>query len=226
MTVVPRSRCFDVVGVRLEGTVAVPEDASGIVLFAHGIGGSRDDERDVRIALELNGVRIATVLVDLLTVEEQRIDAATAELRFDADFLGVRVIAVADVLATEDPTSALAGGVLGSHSGAAAALIAAAARPHWVRAVASRGGRPELAGEFLRLARAPTLLMVGEYDRPILDLNRQAAQRIAGPSRVAVVRDAGHLFDEPGALAAVVDLSRDWFREHLRAGPTTETERA
>jgi pimeloyl-ACP methyl ester carboxylesterase len=213
----PQSRSFEVLDVDLDGAVALPPDPAGVVLFAHGLGGSRHDERDVLAARELNNIGIATVMVDLLTPAEQRIDAATAEFRFDAAFLGVRVIALADLLAAERGTSGLPGGVLGSHSGAAAALIAAAARPQWVRAVASRGGRPELAGEFLQLARAPTLLVVGEYDHPLRELNEEAADRIAGPSRVAVVPDAGHLFDEPGAAAMAAELTRDFFRVLLRA---------
>jgi putative phosphoribosyl transferase len=213
----PQSRSFEILDVDLDGAVALPPDPAGVVLFAHGLGGSRHDERDVLAARELNNVGIATVMVDLLTPAEQRIDAATAEFRFDAAFLGVRVIALADLLAAERGTSGLPGGVLGSHSGAAAALIAAAARPQWVRAVASRGGRPELAGEFLQLARAPTLLVVGEYDHPLRELNEEAANRIAGPNRVAVVPDAGHLFDEPGAAAMAAELTRDFFLVLLRA---------
>ncbi|MCU1662901.1 MAG: dienelactone hydrolase [Pseudonocardia sp.] len=217
MTAAPQSRRFEVLDVDLDGAVALPPDPAGVVLFAHGLGGSGHDERDVLAARELNNVGIATVMVDLLTPAEQRIDAATAEFRFDAAFLGVRVIALADLLAAERETSGLPGGVLGSHSGAAAALIAAAARPQWVRAVASRGGRPELAGEFLQLARAPTLLVVGEYDHPLRELNEEAADRIAGPNRVAVVPGAGHLFDEPGAAAMAAELTRDFFRVLLQA---------
>jgi putative phosphoribosyl transferase len=217
VTVVPQSQRFDVLGLELDGTVAVPEGSTGVVLFARGAGGTRDDELDARVARELNSVRIATVMVDLLTTAEQRIDAATAELRYDADLLGVRVIAIIDRLASEHPTARLPGGVLGSHSGAAAALIAAAARPQWVRAVAAYSGRPDLAGEFLLLVHAPSLFVVGEYDRQLLGLNQDAADRIPGPARVAVIPGAGHLLNEPGAMSLVADLSRDWFRELFRA---------
>jgi putative phosphoribosyl transferase len=213
---VPQSRSFEVLDVDLDGAVAVPDDATGLVLFAHGLGGSRHDERDVLAARELNNVGLATVMVDLLTPAEQRIDAATAQFRFDAAFLAVRLIALADVLATEHDTAGLPGGILGSHSGAAAALITAAARPQWVRGVVSRSGRPDLAGEFLLLARAPTLLIVGEYDQPLREINEEAADRIQALSRVAVIPDAGHLFDEPGTAAQAAELTRDWFRVLLR----------
>jgi putative phosphoribosyl transferase len=216
VTVVPQSRSFDVLGLDLDGDVALPEEPTGLVLVVRGPDGSSDDERDLRMVDELNKLRIATIRVNLLTAAEQRIDAATAELRFDADLLGVRTIAIIDRLESEPATARLPGGVFGSHSGAAACLIAAAARPLWVRAVASAGGRPDLAGEFLLIARAPTLLVVGEYDTPILARNRDAADRIAGPSRVAVIPDVGHRFDAPDALSLNAELCRDWFREHLR----------
>jgi hypothetical protein len=162
-------------------------------------------------------VRVATVRVNLLTAAEQRIDAATAELRFDADLLSVRTIAMIDRLASEPPTAGLPGGLLGAHSAAAGCLIAAAARPHWVRAVASPSGRPDLAGEFLLIARAPTLLMVGEYDTALRERNEDAADRIAGPTRVALLDDVGHLIDKPDAQALLAEMCRDWFRELLRA---------
>jgi putative phosphoribosyl transferase len=213
---VPQPRRFEVLDIDLDGAVVVPEGATGMVLFAHGLGGTQHDERDVLAARELNNVGLATVMVDLLTPAEQRIDAATAEFRFDAGFLAVRVIALVDVLATEHDTAGLPGGILGSHSGAAAALIAAAARPQWVRGVAARGGRPDLAGEFLQLVRAPTLLVVGEYDHPLREVNEEAADRIRGLTRVAVVPNAGHLFEEPGTAAQAAELTRDWFRVLLR----------
>jgi putative phosphoribosyl transferase len=154
--------------------------------------------------------------VNLLTAAEQRIDAATAELRFDADLLGVRTIAMIDRLTSERPTAGLPVGLVGAHTAAAGCLIAAAARPQRVRAVASPSGRPDLAGEFLLIARAPTLLMVGEYDTTLRGSNQDAAARIAGPTRVAVLDDVGHLIDKPHAQALVAEMCRDWFREHLR----------
>jgi hypothetical protein len=170
----------------------------------------------VRVSNELNTVGLATVGVNLLTAAEQRIDAATAELRFDADLLGVRTIAMIDRLTSESPTAGLPGGLLGAHTAAAGCLIAAAARPQWVRAVASPSGRPDLAGEFLLIARAPTLLMVGEYDTTLRDRNQDAADRIAGPTRVALLDDVGHLIDKPDAQALLAEMCRDWFRKHLR----------
>lgn len=216
MAVVSQSRSFDVLGLDLGGDVTLPEHPIGVVILARGPGGSTDDERDLRVSNELNTVHLATARVNLLTTAEQRIDAATAELRFDANLLGVRTIAIIDRLASERATAGLPGGLLGAHSAAAGCLIAAAARPHWVRAVASPSGRPDLAGEFLLIARAPTLLVVGEYDTPLRDRNEDAAARIAGPTRVAVLDDVGHLIDTPGAQALLAQMCRDWFREFLR----------
>jgi putative phosphoribosyl transferase len=217
VAVVSQSRSFDVLGLDLGGDVALPENPIGVVLFPRGPSGKSDDERDLRVSNELNMVRVATVRVNLLTAAEQRIDAATAELRFDADLLGVRTIAMIDRLASERATAGLPGGLLGAHSAAAGCLIAAAARPHWVRAVASPSGRPDLAGEFLLIARAPTLLMVGEYDTALRERNEDAADRIAGPTRVALLDDVGHLIDKPDAQALLAEMCRDWFRELLRA---------
>ncbi|GAA0923625.1 alpha/beta hydrolase [Pseudonocardia zijingensis] len=217
MTIVRQSRNFDVLGLELGGDVAVPESPIGVVVLARGPGGRDDDERDLRVSNELGKVRVATVRVNLLTTAEQRIDAATAELRFDANLLGVRTIAMIDRLASDGATAGLPGGLLGAHSAAAGCLIAAAARPQWVRAVVSPSGRPDLAGEFLLIARAPTLLVVGEYDTVLRERNEVAADRIAGPTRVALLDDVGHLIDEPGAQALLAEMCRDWFRELLRA---------
>jgi putative phosphoribosyl transferase len=219
MTAVPQSRTFDILGLDLNGYVAMPPNPTGLVLFARGPGGSHDDERDVRVASELNAAQIATVRVNLLTESEQRIDAATAELRFDAHLLGVRTIAMIDRLASDHATAILPGGILGAHAAAAACLIAAAARPDWVRAVVSPTGRPDLAGEFLLIARAPTLLVVGEYDAQLRARNEDAADRIAGPTRIAVLDDVGHVIDEPRAQVVLAEMCRDWFRAHLRPRP-------
>jgi hypothetical protein len=216
VTVVPQSRTFDVLGLGLEGDVAVPENATGLVLMLRIPDADDDVDRDVRVAEALNGAGIATVRIALLTPAEQQIDAATAELRFNADLLGVRTIAIIDLLATERGTARLHGGVLASHSAVAAALIAAAARPLWVRAIASACGRPDLAGEFLYLALAPTLLVVGEYDTELREQNEDAADRIAGPARVAVLDGVGPRFDQDETRSLIADMFRDWFREHLR----------
>jgi hypothetical protein len=222
VTVVPQSRTFDVLGLDLDGDVAIPDDAAGLVLVLRGPS-AMHDEWAVAVAQELHQMRIATVGVHLLTAAEQRIDAATAELRYDADLLGVRTIAMIDRLASERATTRLPIGILGSHSAAAAGLVAAAARPHRVRAVASPSGRPDLAGEFLLIAHAPTLLMVGEYDTQLRARIETAADRIAGPTRLAVIDGVGHLFDEPDANRLLSELCRDWFREHLRARATQPT---
>ena len=212
----PQSRTFDVLGLDLDGDVAVPENATGLVLMLRIPGADDDVDRDVRVAEALNGAGIATVRIALLTTAEQRIDAATAELRFNADLLGVRTIALIDRLAAEPATRRLHGGVAGSHSAAAAALIAAAARPLWVRAIASTCGRPDLADEFLTIAHAPTLLVVGEYDTRIREQNEDAADRIAGPARVAVLDGVGPRFEQDDTRSLIADMFRDWFREHLR----------
>jgi hypothetical protein len=216
VTVVSQSRNFDVLGLDLDGYVAVPEHPVGVVLFARVPGGRSDEERDLRVSSELNTVGLATAWVDLLTAAEQRIDAATAELRFDTDLLAVRTIAMIDLLASERPTARLPGGLLGAHTAAAGCLTAAAARPEWVRAVASPSGRPDLAGEFLLIAHAPTLLVVGEYDTTLRDRNQDAADRIAGPTRVALLDDVGHLINKPHAQSLLAEMCRDWFREHVR----------
>jgi hypothetical protein len=215
MTAAPQSHTFDILGLDLDGYVAVPPNPTGLVLLARGPAGSHDDERDVRVVDGLNAVHIATVGVNLLTEAEQRIDAATAELRFDAHLLGVRTIAMIDRLASDHATASLPVGVLGAHTAAAACQIAAAARPHRVRAVVSPMGRPDLAGEFLRIARAPTLLVVGEYDARLRARNEEAADRIAGPTRIAVLDDVGQVIDEPGTQGVLAEMCRDWFRAHL-----------
>jgi dienelactone hydrolase len=171
------------------------------------------------VAGELQSAGLATVLVDLLTQPEERVDARTGALRFDIGLLAVRVIAMADWLVEHEPTANLKIGLFGASTGAAAALIAAAARPTTVATVVSRGGRPDLAGEFLRLVRQPTLLIVGERDQPVIELNRQAMERLSGEARLEIVPRASHLFEEPGTLEHVAHLARDWFaRHHLPAG--------
>jgi putative phosphoribosyl transferase len=207
-----------VAGVALEADVAVPERARGVVLFAHGSGSSRHSPRNRYVAAELGRAGLATVLADLLTLEEERRDALTAELRFDIDRLAVRTSALADWVSEQESTAGLGIGLFGASTGAAAALVAAAARPNIVGAVVSRGGRPDLAGEWLRLVRQPTLLIVGERDIQVVQLNHRARERLSGPTRLVVVPGASHLFEEPGALEQVARLAAAWFVEHL-AGP-------
>jgi putative phosphoribosyl transferase len=197
-------------GVTLEADITVPASAHDLMLFAHGSGSSRHSPRNRFVAEQLEAVGLATVLVDLLTSEEEQVDARTAELRFDISLLAVRLVAIVDWLREQEATAGLGVNVFGASTGAAAALVAAAARPEQVDIVVSRGGRPDLAGEFLRLVYQPTLLIVGEWDRRVIELNQMAARLIPGETRIEIVPGAGHLFEEPGTLAEVARLARDW----------------
>jgi pimeloyl-ACP methyl ester carboxylesterase len=198
-------------GAVLSADVTVPRDAGAAVVFAHGSGSGRFSPRNRYVAAELQHAGFATVLADLLTPAEERED----RLRFAIDLLAVRVIAMIDWLARHEPTAQLTIGLFGASTGAAAALIAAAARPSEVDTVVSRGGRPDLAGEFLRLVDQPTLLIVGERDTEVLALNREAMARLPGDCELEVVPGATHLFEEPGALEEVARLARAWFVTHL-----------
>jgi putative phosphoribosyl transferase len=202
-------------GVVLEPDIEIPELARGVVLFAHGSGSSRHSPRNRYVAAELHDAGLATVLVDLLTPEEEQIDARTGRLRFDIRLLAQRVAVLSDWLSEQEPTADLGVGLFGASTGAAAALVAAAARPTSVSAIVSRGGRPDLAGGFLELVRQPTLLIVGERDASVIELNRMAMQKLGGEHRLEVVPGASHLFEEPGALEQVARLARDWFAHHL-----------
>jgi pimeloyl-ACP methyl ester carboxylesterase len=207
-------------GVVLEGDIEIPEAARGLVLFVHGSGSSRHSPRNRYVAGELQTAGLATVLIDLLTPQEERIDALTGELRFNIGLLAARVIDVTDWLADHGPAAGLGVGYFGASTGAAAALIGAAARPARVQAVVSRGGRPDLAGDFLALVRQPTLLIVGGLDEVVIELNRRALEQLGGPARLEIVPGATHLFAEPGTLEQVARLARDWFLQHLGGIPT------
>ncbi|MDQ1458803.1 MAG: putative phosphoribosyl transferase [Actinomycetota bacterium] len=207
------------VGVVLNADIAVPESARGVVLFAHGSGSSRHSVRNRSVAGELQRAGLATVLADLLTPDEERVDARTGRLRFDISLLATRVIALTDGVAHRDETARLPTGLFGASTGAAAALVAAAERPGIIAAVVSRGGRPDLAGEYLRMVRQPTLLIVGGLDDIVIDLNRQAMTQLAGETRLEIVPGATHLFEEPGTLRQVANLARDWFIRHLGRVP-------
>ncbi|RCG27316.1 hydrolase [Sphaerisporangium album] len=206
-------------GVSLDADVVVPRPAHGVVLFAHGSGSGRHSPRNRHVAAALHDAELATVLVDLLTPEEERVDALTAALRFDIGLLAERLVALVDWAGRHGPLAELGVGLFGASTGAAAALVAAAERPVSVQAVVSRGGRPDLAGDHLRLVRQPTLLIVGELDPVVIELNREAMELLAGETAFAVVAGATHLFEEPGALDQVAHLARDWFRRHLRSVP-------
>ena len=203
-------------GVTLEGNLRVPAGARGIVLFAHGSGSSRHSPRNRMVAGLLNDGGLATLLMDLLTAEEEQIDLQTRHLRFDIERLAGRLVGAVDWLGEQGETRDLRVGTFGSSTGAAAALIAAAQRPRQVRAVVSRGGRPDLAGPSLKMIRAPTLLIVGGGDLPVIDLNKQAmAHMEANEVKLEIVPGASHLFEEPGTLQAVARLALEWFTHYL-----------
>jgi dienelactone hydrolase len=203
-------------GVGLTGDLTVPADARAVVLFAHGSGSSRHSPRNREVAAGLRTAGLGTLLIDLLTEDEERQDAVTAELRFDIPLLGRRLVAALDWLARDPDTSGLPVVLFGASTGAGAALVAAAQRPDRVRAVVSRGGRPDLAGDALDAVRVPVLLIVGGRDTHVLRLNEEAARRLPAPHTLHVVPGATHLFEEPGALDQVTEAARQWCDEQLR----------
>jgi dienelactone hydrolase len=203
--------------VGLAGDLTVPPDARGVVVFAHGSGSGRFSPRNRAVAQELVRARLATLLMDLLTADEEDVDRRTGHLRFDIRLLSERVIATIDWLASDPTVGSLPVGCFGASTGAAAALVAAAERPERVAAVVSRGGRPDLAGDALPRVTAPTLLIVGGLDTEVILLNRQAQARLGGKSELVIVPGATHLFEEPGALEQVAGLARGWFLRYLAA---------
>ena len=207
--------------VTLEGNLTLLEGSRAVVLFAHGSGSSRHSPRNRYVARMLNEAKLATVLIDLLTLHEEVIDARTTQLRFDIDLLAERLVDATDWLSQFPDTKHLRIGYFGASTGAAAALVAAAVRPDVVGAVVSRGGRPDLAGAALTRVKAPTLLIVGEDDNQVIELNRQALAQLRCEKQLVIVPGATHLFEEPGALDVVAQLARDWFQRHLIAGART-----
>lgn len=201
---------------RLNGDLRVPDGAQGIVIFAHGSGSSRKSSRNRYVASVLNDAGLATLLMDLLTMDEEAADMRTAHLRFDIPFLAERVSHATDFVRSDAETSWLSIGYFGASTGAGAALIAAAQRPDDVSAVVSRGGRPELAGEFLTDVKAPTLLIVGENDLPVIGMNEQAMRQMRTEVHLEIVPGATHLFEEPGTLEEAARLARDWLDRYLR----------
>lgn len=206
--------------VMLDGNLDIPQGARGIVLFAHGSGSSRHSPRNRFVAEQLRAGGLATLLIDLLTGEEEAVDLQTSELRFDIDLLARRVVSATDWLAGQPATRGLLLGYFGASTGAAAALVAAAEQVDAVGAVVSRGGRPELAGLALPRVRAPTLLIVGANDYPVIGINRDALQYMSCERSLEVVPGATHLFEEAGALEKVARLARDWFARYLQ--PSTD----
>lgn len=199
----------------LEADLSLPDAARGIVVFAHGSGSSRFSPRNRQVAERLNEAKLATMLVDLLTSDEEAVDERTRELRFDVGLLADRLVGLTDWLRVHQRTAGFRIGYFGASTGAGAALVAAAERPDTVDAVVSRGGRPDLAGPALHRVRAPTLLIVGGNDGPVIDKNWQALAALHCEKRLSLVPGATHLFEEPDALGAVSILARDWFKSHL-----------
>ena len=204
---------------QLVGDLGIPDDARGVVLFAHGSGSSRHSRRNQYVAQRLRDAGFGTLLLDLLTMAEAAVDERTQIHRFDIRLLAQRLVGAVDWLAANPSTAGYDIGCFGASTGGAAALVAAAERPGQVAAVVSRGGRPDLAGEALARVRVPTLLIVGELDTVVLELNREAMQRMTGAEVVLqIVPGATHLFEEPGKLDVVTDLTSEWFARHLGAG--------
>lgn len=199
----------------VHGDLTVPADAAGIVVFVHGSGSSRQSPRNAAVARTLQDTGLATLLFDLLTPDEERGEQAGGTLRFDVELLRKRLSLVLGHLAAEESTSHLPVGLFGASTGAGAALAAAAAEPARVRAVVSRGGRPDLAGSALDSVTCPTLLIVGSRDERVLRMNEDAAARLSGTAEVAVIAGATHLFEEPGALEQVAEFAGRWFHSHL-----------
>ncbi|MGY1578128.1 dienelactone hydrolase family protein [Streptomyces sp. MN13] len=202
--------------VELAGDLVMPGgEVPAVVLFAHGSGSSRHSPRNRAVAEALNRVGLGTLLLDLLSEREEYEDAATGRHRFDIGLLAGRLVAAVDWLERRRGTESLPVGLFGASTGAAAALVAAAERPERVYAVVSRGGRPDLAGDWLPRVEAPVLLIVGGADETVLGLNEDAAERLSVPYRLHVVPNATHLFPEPGALEEVAEAAGGWFRERL-----------
>jgi putative phosphoribosyl transferase len=197
----------------LDGDLALPDQVRGVVAFAHGSGSSRHSPRNRQVAATLQDAGFATLLLDLLTGDEEQVDLRTRELRFDIGLLAGRMSAATAWLADDERTAGLPIGLFGASTGAAAALVAAARDPA-VRAVVSRGGRPDLAGPALSEVQAPTLLIVGGEDDVVIDLNQQALGQLAN-AELEIVEGAGHLFEEPGTLEEVSRLASEWFSRHL-----------
>ena len=201
--------------VTLDGNLTTIDGATAIVLFVHGSGSSRHSPRNQFVARTLNNAGLATLLFDLLTAEEEGIDARTAELRFNIELLGERLVHATKWAKQQEQTRNLRIGYFGSSTGGAAALVAAAELPQDAGAVVSRGGRPDLAGEALPKVQAPTLLIVGSRDDIVIELNEQARDHMRCEVKLEIVPGATHLFEEPGALEKVAQLASDWFVNHI-----------
>jgi dienelactone hydrolase len=196
------------------GDLMVPVNARGIVMFAHGSGSSRWSSRNRFVASVLQQAGLGTLLLDLLTTEEEQLDVRTRHLRFDIGLLATRLVQATSWITSDSETASLPVGYFGASTGAAAALLAAAQLPETARAVVSRGGRPDLAGAALSKVQAPTLLIVGGEDVPVIELNQRAWNELRCEKQLEVIPGATHLFEEPGTLEQVANLASDWFRAH------------
>ena len=205
----------------LNGDLGLPPQSHGIVLFAHGSGSSRHSPRNQYVARALERRSLATLLIDLLTPQEEVIDDRTAQYRFDIPMLAGRLVTIVDWLRHRQETASLPVGLFGASTGGGAALMAAADRPDEIAAVVSRGGRPDLAGPSLAKVMAPTLLIVGGLDTPVIQMNRDAMKRMRGEVTLEIVPGATHLFEEPGTLDRVAELAGTWFARHLQPALST-----
>jgi putative phosphoribosyl transferase len=221
---IERGVIIDAAGVALEGDLAIPAAARGIVMFAHGSGSSRHSSRNRYVAEELRRGNLGTLLLDLLTPAEERVDEYTRHHRFDIGLLAERLIGAMRWLDSQDDTRGLPVGLFGASTGGGAALVAAARRPDRVGAVVSRGGRPDLAAEELPNVRSPTLLIVGGPDNVVIEQNEQAMRQMKAPVRLEIVPGATHLFEEPGGLEQVARLAREWFVRYLTPDAETRPE--
>jgi dienelactone hydrolase len=205
----------------LQGELGMPADPHGIVLFAHGSGSSRHSPRNQYVARALERRELATLLIDLLTPEEEVIDDRTVQYRFDIAMLAHRLVTIVDWLRRRKETAPLPVGLFGASTGGGAALMAAANRPHEIAAVVSRGGRPDLAGPSLAKVTTPTLLIVGGLDTPVIQMNRDAMKQMRGEVTLEIVPGATHLFEEPGTLERVAELAGNWFARYLQPALST-----
>lgn len=208
----------------LAGNLTLPNSAPGVVLFAHGSGSSRHSPRNRYVARTLQQAGLGTLLIDLMTREEEQAEAATRHLRFDIDFLAERLSAASEWLMEDTETGHLPIGYFGASTGAAAALVSAAQHPERVAAVVSRGGRPDLAGSALSQVQAPVLLIVGGNDGPVIPLNQQALAQLTCTKELIIVPGATHLFEEPGTLEEVARLASIWFTRYLGAKRATSRQ--
>ena len=206
----------------LQGTLALPEGASGLVFVAHGSGSSRHSPRNRYVAQVLQQHAIGTLLFDLLSFDEESIDEITSELRFHIPFLAQRLVQATEWVMRRPDLSRVKAGYFGTSTGAAAALVAAAELPNRIGAIVSRGGRPDLAAAALGSVRAPTLLIVGANDEPVMEMNQKALARLRCEKKLVIIPGATHLFEEPGTLEEVARLAAEWFKEHLADGEPSE----